>query len=67
MTLPVDNTSATLEACSVQKKGIKFIEHGLGSNKFVSLLSLEEKEDSLDSVVETDSMDFMTLSGKRIF
>lgn len=49
MTLPVDNTSATLEACSVQKKGIKFIEHGLGSNKFVSLLSLEEKEDSLDS------------------
>ncbi|KAJ4878662.1 Uncharacterized protein Rs2_43680 [Raphanus sativus] len=68
-TLPVDNISATLaplEDCSVQKKSIKFTEHSLGSNKFASLLSLEEEEDSLDSVEETDSMDFMTLSGKRI-
>ncbi|KAJ4911127.1 hypothetical protein Rs2_05748 [Raphanus sativus] len=69
-TLPVDNISATLptlEDCSVQKKSIKFTEHGLGSNKFASLLSLEEEEDSLDSVEETDSMNFMTPSGKRIF
>lgn len=41
MTITVDNTSATPEACSAQKKGNKFTENGLGSNKFVSLLSLE--------------------------
>ncbi|KAH0901813.1 hypothetical protein HID58_041316 [Brassica napus] len=46
----------------------KIGEHGLCSNKFASLISLEGgDEDPIDSDEETYSMDLMTLSGKRIF
>ncbi|KFK37261.1 hypothetical protein AALP_AA4G234600 [Arabis alpina] len=48
----------------IQGETSRLVELDFGSNKFVSLISLEEEEDALD--LETDSMELMTPLGKRI-
>ncbi|XP_024013941.1 uncharacterized protein LOC18010075 [Eutrema salsugineum] len=51
---------------TVQRESMRLAELDLGSNKFASLISHEEGKDSSDSENDSDSMDLMTLSGKRI-
>lgn len=51
---------------TVQRKSREQPELCFGSNKFASLISLEGEEDSSDSEKESDLMDLMTHSSKRI-
>lgn len=62
-TLPVIDT--TIAQAPVQRGGIGTAESVLGSNKFASLISLEEG-DLMSSDIETNSNDLMTPFGKRI-
>ncbi|CAE5959388.1 unnamed protein product [Arabidopsis arenosa] len=51
---------------TVHRERAKSADHNLGSNQFASLVSSDEEEDLSDSDNESDSMDLMTPSGKRI-
>ncbi|CAL9237640.1 unnamed protein product [Arabidopsis halleri] len=51
---------------TVHRERAKSVDHNLGSNQFASLVSSDEEEDLSDSDNESDSMDLMTPSGKRI-
>ncbi|KAL0742828.1 hypothetical protein Bca4012_084341 [Brassica carinata] len=59
-------SSATQESSPATKDAGSTIEPDFGSNKFASLINVEEEEDTLDSDDETESMDQMTPSAKRI-
>ncbi|KAH0893795.1 LOW QUALITY PROTEIN: hypothetical protein HID58_056224 [Brassica napus] len=64
--LSVTNTSTAHATSTVQKERSRIAESDLGSNKFASLITLEEEGDSTDSDKEIDSMNLLTPSGKRI-
>ncbi|KFK24773.1 hypothetical protein AALP_AA8G022800 [Arabis alpina] len=62
--LPVTTTTSAQSHSTVQEDNSASLELDFGSNKFASLIALEEEEDLSD--LETDSMELMTPSGKRI-
>ncbi|CAN7071261.1 unnamed protein product [Brassica oleracea var. botrytis] len=64
--LSVTNTSTAHATSTVQKERSRIAESDLGSNKFASLITLEEEGDSTDSDKEIDSINLLTPSGKRI-
>ncbi|CAL9223479.1 unnamed protein product [Arabidopsis halleri] len=59
-------TSHAHANATVRRKRAKSADHNLGSNQFASLVSSDEEEDLSDSDNESDSMDLMIPSGKRI-
>ncbi|ESQ38279.1 hypothetical protein EUTSA_v10029505mg [Eutrema salsugineum] len=64
--VPVTITTIAQAPSTVQKESERIVEPDFGSNKFGSLISLEGEEDPSDSDKESDSLDLMTPSGKRI-
>ncbi|KAF8107796.1 hypothetical protein N665_0116s0003, partial [Sinapis alba] len=67
-TAPISSSTVPTaqENSTATKDGSGKVEPVFSSNKFASLINVEEEEDSLDSVKEMDSMDFMSPSGKRM-
>ncbi|KAJ4882489.1 Uncharacterized protein Rs2_32582 [Raphanus sativus] len=60
-------TTTSQEIYTCTRDGACLVEPDLGSNKFASLINVEEEEeDTLESENETEPMDYLTPSGKRI-
>ncbi|XP_056841897.1 uncharacterized protein LOC108859003 [Raphanus sativus] len=62
----LSSTSVPKEVSTGTRDDSGNVEPDLGSNKFASLINVDDEEDTLESENELESMDYLTPSGKRI-